>query len=300
MSLLNIEIPKYLLMKEEDSNEIPNKILSEIQKLKFYYENRIEYLMAEINDLKNKLKMDKTIKDFIDNFDKVNQRLCSEIDKIKLEHNYDLKLQHEQFYQRLNNFKIDIFQKIVDFREDTISTIYKGTSSREQNLKAQVTNLLEQLTYCYDSFEVLHNESNKLKQKLALANLANEELQIIIIKYKKILALFNRKNPKVDFNITNEVFSLSGKKESKITHKKNNNSNFSGSSLLTNYTTQVNKIKSVRDFTLNNIKTSKDLTNKSSSLLMSNCFQTEKSKQTTSINFKNSINFKLPRIFFEK
>lgn len=184
-NLEETEIPKYLFFKEEDLEKLPQEFITEIEKLKSYYEKKTNSLLSEINDLKTKIKMDKTLREFVVNFDKVNQKLCNEIDDIKTQHNFELNMEREKFNNQLNELKVDIFDKIVNYRDQTRELIVNGTSSREVQNKAQIKCLSDQLCYSSDAYEALFNKNIEMKFTVKKKDILITELENINKKYKQ-------------------------------------------------------------------------------------------------------------------
>lgn len=158
--------PKLLFLSKEDNILLGKDLVHDISLLKTYYERKLEALMIEVEDLKSKVKMEKSLGHFVENFDLINAKLCAEIDIIKSRHKNQMIVEKDKFEKRMHDLKNHIYQKIILYRDQTREQILNGSTQRELVDKLQIKALVEELEFASDSYEALYCRNKELETQM--------------------------------------------------------------------------------------------------------------------------------------
>lgn len=200
----------YLSVKE-DIEKLSTDLKDKITRLFVVKESKIKLLEDQIQDLKNKVKNQKSLQEFMDNFDTINKKLCNEIDSINEKNFLEITSMKNDFDIKHKNLKTDILNKIIKFRNSTKELIYKGTDLRYNILKAENNKYLDELQYCSDAYEKIYYDNIALKHLVAKRNLEKEELKVKLNFLLSKYYINNRKKENVfDLKIVNFHFSIKG------------------------------------------------------------------------------------------
>lgn len=165
-NLIIQQIPRLLFLSNEDNYLLGKDLVRDINQLKLYFERKIDGLTAEVEDLKSKVKMEKSLGHFVENFDLINAKLCAEIDVIKSRHKNQMIVEKDKFEKRMHDLKNHIYQKIILYRDQTREQILNGSTQRELIDKLQIKALVEELEFASDAYETIYYRVKDIESKL--------------------------------------------------------------------------------------------------------------------------------------
>lgn len=293
MNVLNLD--EYFSVKD-DLETISHDFKDRLLRLFVLKENKIKLLEDQIQDFKNKVKNQKSLQEFMDNFDTINKKLCDEIDSIKERNFLEVTSLKNNFDIKHKNLKTDILNKMIKFRNSTHQLIYKGTDLRYNVLKAENNKYLDELQYCSDAYEKIYYDNIALKHIIAKRNVALEEMKIqlnfIMQKYYSI-----NKNSNIKLEFANFNFTINGlwvelnepENEYATSEKKKNESLYSG---IQNNDFNEKKLKLYKNNKYlaikKQIEKQKEITNFNKSVLKDKIFSYGSNSLSISTNANNS------------
>lgn len=177
-NILYSKLPFFIANNVDELDSIDNKIKSDINELKAYYDKKLNFLTTERDELKRKVKMEKSLCQFVDNFDLINSKLCNEIDKIKEKHKYEMVLEKDKFDSRMQDIKNQLFKKIILHRDENRKLINNGAETRETIGKLQIKALVEELIFSSEAYENLYNLNKIMSNDIKIKNEEIKELKI--------------------------------------------------------------------------------------------------------------------------